>query len=240
MRAREDSSAQGDPHMTIALPIALSDRLIGTAVLIDRSDKNLFFATCLHLFGEGTDIRIFIPPHGGDCRAPQSYPLFDGTPWIGASIVATDPFSDLTIVRAIDEAAVTPPMPAIATSSSLVSVGKEVVVLGYPFAPLGSVLETWTPAYVTALARRRCHPAVAVDELVLSAVAHPGSSGSAVIGRKDGVLYGILRGSLAPPGVLNIGSIPIGTDTSVTFASSAHILHELLITAKATVEATNA
>jgi hypothetical protein len=47
----------------------------------------------------------------------------------------------------------------------------------------------------------------------------------------------MLRGALAPPGVLSIGNISIGTDTTVTFATSAHLLHQLLITAKETVEA---
>lgn len=225
--------------MTIALPIAVSQRLAGTAVLVDSAEKNLFFATCLHLFGEGTDISVADPPHHGYCSAPQPYPL----PFahaLPASIVATDPFSDLAIVHAVGGFAVAPPMPAITKSPNLIPVGAEVVVLGYPFAPIGSFLETWTPAYVTALGKRQIIPDAPVDELVLSLTAHPGASGSAVIGKNDGVLYGILRGALAPPTLLSIGNISIGTDTSVTFASSAHLLHELLITAKATVEGTNA
>lgn len=224
--------------MTIALPVAVSGRLVGSAVLVARSGEHMFFATCLHLFGEGTDIRIAVPPHGGNCTTAQSYPLA-GTPALAASVVATDPFSDLAIVHTADSTASTPPMPNIVSAAGLVSVGTEMVVLGYPFAPIGSFLETWTPAYVTAIAKRHFTPSLSVDELVLSATAHPGSSGSGVVGKKDGVLYGIVRGALAPPEVIRIGDIPIATDTSVTFASSAHTLHDLLITAKAAVGAPN-
>jgi S1-C subfamily serine protease len=225
--------------MTIALPIAVGGRLVGTGVLVDRAAENLFFATCLHLFGEGNDIRIAIPPHGGNCTATQPYPLA-GTPALAASVVAIDPFSDIAILHTKEVSAMTPPMPPIATSSGLIPVGTEVVVLGYPFAPIGSFLETWTPSYVTAIAQRHITPVVMVDEIVLSATAHPGSSGSAVMGKKDGVLYGIVRGALAPPEVLRIGDIPIATDTSVTFATSAHVIHELLKTAKLAVEIANA
>jgi len=225
--------------MTIALPVAVSGRLVGSAVLVARSNEHLFFATCLHLFGEGTDIRIAVPPHGGNCTAAQPYPLTT-TPALAASVVATDPFSDLAIVHVPDSTASTPPMPNIVSAAGLVPVGTEVVVLGYPFAPIGSFLETWTPAFVTAIAKRHFNPSLSVDELVLSATAHPGSSGSAVVGKKDGILYGIVRGALAPPEALRIGDIPIATDTSVTFASSAHILHDLLLTAKTAVGATDA
>lgn len=224
--------------MTISLPVAISGRLAGSVVLVARSGEHLFFATSLHLFGEGADIRIVLPPHGGNCTVAQPYPL-PGTPALAASVVATDPFSDVAIVHVSDSAASTPPMPSIINAPGLIPVGTEVVVLGYPFVPIGSLLETWTPAYVTAIAKRHLSASLSVDELVLSVTAHPGSSGSAVVGKKDGVLYGIVRGALAPPEVLRIGDIPIATDTSVTFASSAHIIHELLATAKKTVGATD-
>ena len=75
---------------------------------------------------------------------------------------------------------------------------------------------------------RQLAPGISVNELVLAHTSHPGSSGSAVVGKSDGVLYGIVRGTLAPPEVMKIGDIPIATDTSVTFASSAHYLQELI------------
>ena len=164
----------------------------------------------------------------------QTYPLAQ-VQALPASIVAVDPFADLAIVAAQGDVSGTPMVAPIVNSAGLVSVGAEIVVLGYPFGPIGSLLETWTPGYVTALARRAVGPGLAIDELVLSSVGHIGSSGSAVIGRANGMLYGIFRGSLAPPEALKIGEIPIATDTSVTFATSAHILHDLLVTARSVI-----
>lgn len=217
--------------MATVLPVKVGNRLVGSAVLVDTHEGHLLFATCLHLFGQGTDIQVILPPHRGNCAAVQTYPLLQVQLW-NASVIVTDPFADLAILSIKDPSAVTPSSPPIVSAAGLIGVGAEVVVLGYPFAPIGSVLETWIPSYVTALAKRQLAPALGIDELVLSVVAHPGLSGSAVVGKKDGVLYGILRGALAPPEVLKIGEIPIATDTSVTFATCAHVLHDMLKVSK--------
>ena len=87
-----------------------------------------------------------------------------------------------------------------------------------------------------ALARRQVLEGVTVDELVLSIQHQPGLAGSAVIGRQDGVVHAILRGAFSPPEVMRVGHIPIATDISVTIATSAHYLHDLLRTAKETLE----
>ena len=213
--------------MPFVLPVAVNDRLVGSAVVVGLIDKHVLLATSLHLFGTGTKIQIAIPPHGGSLSQVQPYPL-EHTPALEATVAAADPFADLAILSAEAPDATIPRLPVVATAPGLAPVGSEVVVLGYPFAPLGSLLETWVPCFVTALASRRIAPGVEVDELVLSAQAHPGVSGSAVVGKNDGTLYGVIRGALAPPEVLRIGEIPIATDTSVTFATSAHMLHDLL------------
>jgi len=215
--------------VTTVLPLAVDDRLVGSTLLLGIFEKRLFFATALHLVA-GSRIQIAIPPHGGNCQEPQVYPI-NGTPAMDATISATDPFTDLAILSASADANI-PTTPKLAPSAGLIPVGTEVVVLGYPFAPLGSFLETWTPAHVTALARRQIAPGLEVDEIILSAVSHPGASGSAIVGRHDGIIYGLLRGALAPPEVIKIGEIPIATDTSVTYATSAHYIVELLAYAR--------
>lgn len=218
--------------MAIVLPVILNgNQLVGSATCLEQLGPHLLFATCLHLFERGTDIGIGVPPHMGDMQKPQEYP-FMNMPVLKASVVAVDPFADLAIVAASDPAAVLPQLPLIASHSDQVSVGSEVVVLGYPYAPLGSVLETWVPTHVSARGSRRIAPNVHIEELILSNVSHPGSSGSAVVGKHDAVLYGIVRGSLAPASGLRIGSIPIASDSSVTFATSAHLLHGLLQVAR--------
>jgi len=217
--------------MTIVLPLATNERLVGSAILVGVEANRPLFATALHLLGDSKDIRVAIPPHGGNLGQPQPYPLPQVSA-TAATVVAADPFSDIAILHGTETVGGNPTIPKFAASPRSLGVGSEIVVLGYPFAPIGSFLETWTPGWVTALAIRRLAPGVEVDELVLSNVSHPGSSGSAVVGKADGVLYGILRGALAPPEVLKIGDIPIATDTSVTFASSAHVLTELMASVK--------
>lgn len=216
--------------MTIVLPLAVDDRLVGSTIFLEEFDKRLLFATALHLIG-GRRLQISVPPHGGNCQQPQKYPL-RGTAALEATILATDPFSDLAIIAGSAADTGTPGNAQLLSSSGSVRVGMEVVVLGYPFAPLGSFLETWSPSFVTALALRELAPGVEIEEIVLSAISHPGASGSAVVGRHDGLVYGLLRGALAPPEVIRIGDIPIATDTSVTFATSAHHIGELLTYAK--------
>ena len=65
-------------------------------------------------------------------------------------------------------------------------------------------------------------------EFIISHQTHPGSSGSPLIRKSDGVVCGIVRGCLAPPGVISIGNMPIGTDTNVTYVTSAHIVPQLI------------
>lgn len=177
--------------MALVFPIAAGGTLVGSAVVVAKRKKQVLLATSLHLLGGSATVQIAIPPHGGQCDVPQRYPLVS-TPAVNATVGAVNPFADLAILafEAPDEnPLVAPPIPE---KAGLIAVGSEVAVLGYPFAPLGSFLETWTPGIVTALAKRDVAPGVSIDELVLSNVAHPGSSGSAVIGRRDARLYGIL------------------------------------------------
>lgn len=219
-------------NMSTALPVAADDQLVGTCFVVshDAAQSTFYFATCLHIFAQTKKIQIALPPHGGNCAAPQTYPLLQGVGAADAEIVASDPFSDLAILRTQPGQlnANSLALPKIAATPHCLPVGSPVVVLGYPFATIGSMLETWTMAHVSAQSRRQLSKNFLVDELVLSMVTHPGASGSPVFGHKDGVLYGIVRGTLAPPGLLHVGNVPIGTDTSIAFASSAHYLHDLI------------
>lgn len=234
--AESRNGAQLRP-VTIALPVAIGNQLVGSSVFVHQLGTKLFFVSCLHLFGGTGPIQVVTPAHGGNCNLQQVYPA-TSAPAAQAIVVAADPLADLVILMADLPNSQAPLPPPIAHSAGLVGVGTEVVVLGYPFAPLGSILETWTPCFVSALARRRISGEVQVEEIVLTAQAHPGSSGSAVVGKHDGVLYGIVRGSLAPPEVIRIGDIPIATDTSVTFGTSAHVVHDLIEVAVASATST--
>jgi hypothetical protein len=217
--------------MALVFPVAAREQLVGSAVLLARHGNHLLFGTALHIIGEFDDVRIAVPPHQGNCALPQTYPVFQ-TPALAAQVVASNPFADLVILAAEAQTGPSTPLPRMATASGQIAVGSDVIVLGYPFAPVGSFLETWNPGSVIALARRQVLEGVTVDELVLSIQDKPGLVGAAVIGRQDGIVHGILRGAFSPPEVMRIGHIPVTTDSSVTIATSAYYLHDMLRTAK--------
>jgi hypothetical protein len=220
--------------MALVFPVAAQERLVGSAVLLGQHGNHLLFCTALHIIGEFDDIRIAVPPHQGNCALPQTYPVFQA-PALAAQVVANNPFADIVILAAEAQTGPNTPLPRIATAPGQIAVGSDIVVLGYPFAPVGSVLETWSPGFVVALARRQVLEGVTVDELVLSIQDQPGLAGSAVIGRQDGIIHGILRGALSPPEVMRVGHIPVATDTSLTIASSGYYLHDMLRMAKETI-----
>jgi hypothetical protein len=220
--------------MALVFPVAAREQLVGSAVLLAQHGNQLLFCTALHSVGEFDDIRIAVPPHQGNCALPQTYPVFQ-TPALAARVVASNAFADVVILAAEAQTGPNTPLPRIATAPGQTAVGSEIIVLGYPFATVGSFLETWSPGYVVALARRQVLEGVTVDELVLSIPDQAGLSGAAVIGRQDGIIHGILRGAFSPPEVMRVGHIPIATGSSVTIATSAYYLHDLLRMAKETL-----
>lgn len=223
--------------MALVFPVAAREQLVGSAVLLAQHGNHLLFCTALHIIEDFDDIRIAVPPHQGNCALPQTYPVFQA-PALAAQLVASNAFADIAIVAAEAQTGPNTPLPRIAAAPGQIAVGSEIIVLGYPFAPVGSFLQTWSPGFVVALARRYVLEGVTVDELVLSIKDQPGLSGAAVIGRQDGIVHGILRGAFSPPEVLRVGHIPIATDFSVTIATSGYYLHDMLKTAKETLAAT--
>ena len=159
------------------------------------------------------------------------------TPALAAQVVASNTFADLVILAAEAQTGPNTPLPRIVATPGHITVGSEVVVLGYPFAPVGSFLQTWSPGAVVALARHQVLEGVSIDELVLSIQHQPGLAGAVVIGRQDGMVHGILRGAFTPPEVMRVGHIPISTSTSFTVATSAYYLHDMLRMAKETLDA---
>jgi hypothetical protein len=220
--------------MALVFPVAAQERLVGSAVLVAQHGSHLLFCTALHIIGEFDDIRVAVPPHQGNCAMPQTYPVFQ-TPALAAHVVASNPFADLVILAAEAQTGPNTPLPRIASAPGQIAVGSEIIVLGYPFATIGSFMQTWTPGFVVALARRQVLEGITVDELVLSIRDQPGLTGAAVIGRHDGIVHGILRGAFAPPEVMRVAHIPIAADTSVTIATSGYYLQDMLRIARETL-----
>lgn len=211
--------------MAYVFPIAVENSLVGSGVVIEVGPDYALLATALHLLGASSDIRVGLPPHNGNMSCVQAYPIAQ-FPALNAVLVASNPLADIGIL-----ALKTPAqgqIPPFGRKDNIPTVGHKIVALGYPFAPMGSCLETWAPGFVSARTKRMVSANVGIDEFIITNPAHPGSSGSAVVGQEDGILYGILRGSLSPPDILRIGDVPIATDTTVTFVVSIHYAVELL------------
>lgn len=214
--------------MAIVLPLASNDRLVSSAILIGVKDGFPIFVSTLHQIGKCQEFKIGIPPHSGNINEIQEYPI-DSVQAIDVDMIKADPIFDLAffIGRTRDVSA---PFPKIITDFNDISVGDELLVIGYPYSTLGSFLETVSLSNVSAKGRRIFMKLIKIDELIISHQTLQGSSGSAVVRRSDGALCGIVKGTLAPPNIVSIGDIPLASDTNVTYVTFSSILNETLKT----------
>jgi len=212
--------------VAITLPISINKKVVGTCFVAGANEKYTALITALHLIDTGNDIFIGLPPHGGDISKPQLYPLTN-IPAIDAKLGITEPLLDLAIVL-VDRNKFFAPSPNYVKNINEIKVGEEVVIVGYPFAPMGSFLETADISRVSAIGNRLGPIAQNRFELIISHQTHFGSSGSPVVRRIDGSVCGIIRGCLAPPSALSLGNIPLGTDSSVTYATFTEHIPDLL------------
>jgi len=221
--------------MSLVLPIAVADRMVGSGFVAGREGGRIAVATVLHILGNAQqNVQLIVPGHQGDCRKIQSYPV-STVPTIAATVACIDHFSDLAVLLC---EATMPLAPEFVNSADELKIGEDVVVLGYPFDTIGSLLETWTPTAVTSLGRRMIAGGVGVREFTLDIQAHPGLSGSPVLRRADGVICGVVRGCLAHRIGISIGGVVPEQDTSITFAVSAHTIPEMVRHAFARLEET--
>jgi len=211
--------------MAIAVPVAINERLVGTGFIAGRRSESLAVVTALHLLGNGQEFRIGLPPHGGDVSKPQNYPI-QSVRALEAELALVEPLLDIAVM--LVKSGIQAPIPKFISTPNEIRVGEEVLVVGYPFAPIGSFLETVEPCFISAIGNRVLASGIIRPEFIISHQTHPGSSGSPVIRRRDGVLCGIVRGCLAPPGVIFIGNLPLGTDTNITYTTSAHFIPSLV------------
>jgi hypothetical protein len=215
--------------LAFALPLVVDGSLAGTCFVGGVQLSDVALVTALHLVGARSRVEVGLPPHGGNVSAVQQYPLLSLQTW-QARLVVIEPLLDLAVLVVCAPGA-SPRSPNFIRQPGQVGVGDEVAVLGYPFAPIGSLLETFEACTVSAVAERvfpGLPPTCSVRELLIAHHTHPGSSGSPVVRRSDGAVCGVVRGCLAPPGVLSLGGLPLGTDTSVTYAVAAHVIPSLV------------
>jgi S1-C subfamily serine protease len=212
--------------VAIALPLAVDSEPVGTCFPIASRDGMVAFVTTLHQLGKGGSVQVGIPPHQGDLSNQQPYPIRDISA-LESQVVLTEPFLDLGIL--VSRApGLSFPSTKLSGKVLQMNVGEEVIVIGYPYTPMGSYLETAQRCHISALGSRLSPGGNSRPELVLSVQVHPGSSGSPVVRHSDGTVCGVVRGSLAPPSPIKMGGIPLGSDSSVTYAIGVDRLQDLI------------
>ncbi len=207
--------------MAIALPIGIDKRFVGTCFIADEYDGKLLFLTTLHQMGVGKEYIVGLPEHMGDMNKTQKYPTATVN-YIITELLYTDPILDIAVLISKTKD-LKSKIPNFISKSTDIFVGESVIVAGYPYIGLGSMLETAEICNISAIGQRLFMGLYPVNELVISHQTLAGSSGSPVIKRSDGTICGMIRGCLAPPEVISIGNMPIGTDSNITYViNSCH------------------
>lgn len=212
--------------MAIAILVGIKDKLVGTGFIAGVRDNVFAVVTALHSVGNGQEFQIVLPPHFGDLSVPQQYPIQTAAA-LPAKFVLAEPLLDIAIFL-VTEGNLRAPIPRFITSQNELKLGEDVLIVGYPFAVIGSFLETAELCNISALGNRILPTGGSRHEFIVSHQTYIGSSGSPVIRKSDGIVCGIVRGCLAPPGVISIGNLPLGTDSNVTYATSAHVIPQLI------------
>lgn len=199
--------------MTICFPvIRRNDQLLGSSFLAKRSQTKAFFICTLHQLGVSSDpIGLLIPRHEGNVTKVQGYE-YSNLPIAAATVEYADPISDFAVLSIPIPLNSSLQSPVISEASDNISVGLEVAVVGYPLSVIGSIVQTYDIANVSAMIQRP----YGIDEMVINRPTYSGSSGSVVVERSGNSIIGMVRGCIAPPAMMSVGSLPVGTDTNMT------------------------
>ncbi len=196
--------------------------LAGTAFALGKSG---FFATASHVAGtedQGLLLAFKRPSLVAEYQdttdlSVQTFPV---------KIMATDPFHDLTILRAGPEVTVKSPY-AIGGADNA-AVGDGVVSFGFPHADHGRMVVTLQKAEVGAKILISSG-GIKSKHVVLNTQARPGQSGSPIFRNSDGLLIAVLIGSYAPGGGggISLGGVDPHTLHQTTHAVSAEYLEKM-------------
>lgn len=221
--------------MIPAFPLIADGRLISTAFLCGNHRGRAYIATTLHQIGRAKQYSLAIPSNEGNVAAPQVYPV-DGVPTIPLELCTCDPAVDLAVFRTAVPQPVPVQVPEALPRGLSVGIGEPVFVVGYPFCPIGSLLQTLSVSHVSAFGRRVIGGIPLVNEYIIQLHSHTGMSGSPVVRKDDGSLFAIVRGCLSPPSMMSFGDLPVGSDSSIAYCVSTEHLWPLLDFAKAIPE----
>lgn len=168
--------------------------------------------TCAHLLELTASLHISVPP------AINSFaPMTAGrTHFSSVSVVQIDAKSDLALLKLSDQVSIQM-MPNLFGRGETTPVGTAVGCLGIPFGDKGHHTLKLTS---TIICGKSVSPTGA-KQLHLDANMHSGNSGGPVINPITGQVIGLVSGRFSPvgpnPGIM-IGNVPLGADSTISFA----------------------
>lgn len=148
--------------------------------------------------------------------------------FLEAKIVQHDPINDVVILKVVDLISVTSPKPSEILKSEIdIPIGTSSVYLGYPFAARGVQMLKVSSTIVSAKILNENN----TRQLVLDSTVNDGNSGGPLIEVETSKIIGIVSGRYAPAGsqpVAWVGSVPLGQDSNISFATGISYAIELL------------
>lgn len=131
-------------------------------------------------------------------------------------LIYSDPINDIAVlISNMEEQKNT--MQTFFKKTSDINIGDDLLMVGYPYVGLNSLLETGKKTHISALGQRLFMGNIKMEEFIISHQTYSGSSGSPVITISDGVICGRVRWGLTLPEAISIGNMPLGTDSNITF-----------------------
>ena len=192
-------------------------QLAGTAFALNKPG---FFATASHV--AGTDEKGLMLAFKKLSSINDYQDTSDTTvASFPVQIIATDPFHDLTVLKAD----IVCMWSVKIGGADQAEVGVGVSSFGYPHADHGRMVLTQQDAEIGARVLISAS-GIKAKHLVLNTQARPGQSGSPVLRKSDGLLVGVLVGSYAPGGGsgISLGGVDPHTLHQTTHVVSAEYL----------------
>jgi putative serine protease PepD len=223
------ASVNGSTNVRVCAATSVANDGMPSVVTISASRGNTGGTGSGVIFQTGgyilTNYHVIAPANGSGGQLSVLYS--DGTS-VSASLVGSDPVTDLAVIKASDEASGRPVMP-IGSSENL-QVGQPVVALG---APLG-LSSTVTSGIVSALNRYVAVPlssgstAHLVDAVQTDAAINPGNSGGALV-NCDAQLIGINSAiATVPDANGNSGGGSVGLGFAIPSSLAVPIAQQLI------------
>lgn len=197
--------------------------MLGTGFLVSKDGK---IATTRHVVGDDGKNLVILYPHISEINAYQDTTDFSCKP-IPVTILDTDPFRDLVVLKANIEFSGT--IPELGSFDNT-TIGESVGVFGFPHCTEGRRVLTYQNAEVGAKILLDSN-SIKSKYAVINIQARPGQSGSLVFCLRTQKIVGILIGAFIPAGSggISLGGINPRELHQTTHCISAEYLKTMLL-----------